>query len=147
MSLIKWNPEVSFFSSFPGWMDDFFSDKGDFPLPAVKGVSIPAVNVTENKNEYKLEVAAPGFKKEDFKLEVKNGYLTISAETREEEKKEDDKCTRREFRFSSFSRSFALPENVQDTHINARYKDGILLIALPKSEVETAEISKTIAVQ
>jgi HSP20 family protein len=147
MSLVKWNPEVSFFSSLPGWMDELFPDKEVFPFPAVKGVSVPAVNITENKNEYKLEVAAPGFKKEDFKLEVKNGYLTISAETKEEEKQEDDKYTRREFRFNSFSRSFALPENVQDILITARYDHGILLIALPKSNVETAEVSKTIAVQ
>lgn len=148
MALVKWNPEVSLFPSFPSWFDDFFADRGDFAFPAVKGVSMPAVNVTENKNEYKLEVAAPGFKKEDFKLEVKNGYLTISGESKQEsEKKEEDKYTRREFRYSSFSRSFALPDNVQDAKISARYNDGILLITLPKSEVEAADVSKTIAVQ
>lgn len=148
MSLVKWNPEVSFFPAFPSWFDDFFGDKADFPVPSVKGVSIPAVNVTENKTEYKMEVAAPGFKKEDFKLEVKNGYLTIAGETKaEEEKKEDDKYTRREFRYNSFSRSFALPDDVLDAKINARYSDGILLITLPKSKTETAEVSKTISIQ
>lgn len=148
MSLVKWNPEVSFFPSFPTWFDDFFADKGDFPVPSVKGVSIPAVNVTESKAEYKLEVAAPGFKKEDFKLEVKNGYLTIAGEVKEEkEQKEGDKYTRREFRYNSFSRSFALPDDVVDAKINARYSDGILLITLPKSKTETAEVSKTIAIQ
>jgi len=148
MSLVKWNPEVSFFPSFPAWFDDFFADKGDFPVPSVKGVSIPAVNVTENKAEYKLEVAAPGFKKEDFKLEVKNGYLTIAGEVKEEkEEKEGDKYTRREFRYNSFSRSFALPDDVLDAKIGARYNDGILLITLPKSKTETADVTKTIAIQ
>ena len=148
MSLVKWNPEVSFFPSFPSWFDDFFSDGGDFRVPSAKGISMPAVNVTENNTEYKLEVAAPGFKKDDFKLEVKNNYLTISAEVKEEkEKKEGDKYTRREFRYSSFACSFALPDDVVDAKINAHYNDGILLITLPKSKTETAEVSKTIAIQ
>ncbi|MBK6931027.1 MAG: Hsp20/alpha crystallin family protein [Saprospirales bacterium] len=147
MALVKWNPESSLFSSLSSWMDDFFPDNGDFPKPMVKAITVPAVNVTENKKEYTLEVAAPGFKKEDFKLEVKNGYLLISGETKMEEAKEEEKYTRREFRFSSFTRSFALPENVREEDIQARYNDGILMIMIPKSKVEKAELIKTISVQ
>jgi len=146
MSLIKWSPETPVFSSLSDWMEDFF-DNGDLPMPKVKGVSIPAVNVTENAKEFKLEVAAPGFKKEEFNLEVKNGYLTINGETKAEEKKEDEKYTRREFRFSSFSRSFALPENVEESMIKARYDDGILFVTLPKSKTGKEELVKTITVQ
>lgn len=147
MSLIKWNPESSLFPAFSNWIDDFFADNGDFPMPKVKGISIPAVNVTENKDEFKLEVAAPGFKKEDFKLEVKNGYLTISGETKAEEEKKDEQYTRREFRFNSFNRSFTLPENIKDGDIKAKYNDGILFITLPKAKVEKTELAKTISVQ
>lgn len=146
MSLVKWNPATSLFPSISSIMDDFFTDNGDFPMPLVKGVSIPAVNVTENKKEFKMEVAAPGFKKEDFNLEVKNGYLTITGETKSEEEKKDEQYTRREFRYNSFTRSFALPENVRENEILAKYDNGILMVTLPKSKVE-AEVVKSIAVQ
>jgi HSP20 family protein len=98
MSLVKWNPETSLFPTFSSWMDDFFPDNGF--KTAVKGVSIPAVNVTESKDAFKLKVAAPGFKKEDFKLEVQNGYLTISGENKEEKEDKDEKYTRQEYRYS-----------------------------------------------
>ena len=147
MSLVKWNPESSIFSSLSSWMDDFFADNGDFLKPMVKGVSIPAVNITENKKAFNLEVAAPGFKKEDFKLEVKNGYLTVFGENKVDEEKKDEQYTRREFRFNSFSRSFALPDNVKEDGIEAKYNDGILMVMLPKSKAEKEEIVKTISVQ
>lgn len=147
MSLVKWNPESFAFPSFTSWLEDWFDDNGNFPKPAVKGVSMPAVNITENDKEFKLEVAAPGFKKEDFKIEVKNGYLVISGETKMEEKKEDEKYARREFRFNSFTRSFALPENIKEETINARYNDGILFITLPKTETAKKEPQKLIKVQ
>ena len=147
MTLVKWNPESSLFPSLSSWMDDMFADNGDFPVPMVKGISIPAVNVTETNKEFKLKVAAPGFKKEDFKLEVKNGFLTITGESETQEEKEDEKYTRREFRFNSFTRSFTLPENVKEDKIEANYKDGILMIILPKSKVEKEELVKTIAIQ
>lgn len=146
MALVKWNPETSFFPTFSSVMDDFFAGNGDFPTPMMKGISIPAVNVTENKKEYKLEVAAPGFKKEDFNLEVKNGYLTISGESKSDEEKKDEQYTRREFRYNSFSRSFALPDNVREQDIQARYNDGILWITLPKATDEPV-VSKSISVQ
>lgn len=147
MSLVKWNPETSLFPSISSWMEDFFADNGDFLKPRIKGVSIPAVNVTENKNAFKLEVAAPGFKKEDFKLEVKNGYLTISGEVKVEEEKKDEEYTRHEFRFDSFTRSFSLPENVKETDIEAKYTDGILQVTLPKTKVEKEDIVKKIAIK
>ncbi len=136
MSLIKWNPETSIFPNFSNWMDDFFPDNGNWPTPSVKGVSIPAVNVTENKDAFKLKVAAPGFKKEDFKLEMQNGYLTISGETKEEKEDKDEKYTRQEYRYSSFSRSFTLPENVKSDGISAEYADGVLKVVLPKKKTE-----------
>lgn len=136
MSLIKWNPETSLFPSISNWMDDMFADNGDWFKPAVKGVSIPAVNVTENNNEFKLKVAAPGFKKEDFKLEVKNGYLSISGESKEEKEEKDEKYTRQEYRYSTFTRSFALPDNVKSEDISAEYTDGVLKVVLPKKKTE-----------
>jgi len=116
-------------------MDDFFDDNDNWPK-SMKNVSMPAVNVKENKNAFKLDVAAPGFKKDDFKLEVQNGYLTISGETKEEKEDKDEKYTRQEYRFSSFSRSFTLPDNVKSADISAEYADGILKVTLPKKKEE-----------
>ncbi len=145
MSLIKWNPETPFFPSISNWMEDFFPESGF--KPAVKGISIPAVNVTENKNAFKLNVAAPGFKKEDFKLEARNGYLTISGETSDEKEDKDEQFTRREYSFNSFSRSFSLPENIIGDDISAQYTDGVLKVTLPKKKVEEEKPTKQIAIK
>jgi|JI10StandDraft_1071094.scaffolds.fasta_scaffold1231728_1 HSP20 family protein len=136
MSLVKWNPETSLFPGFSNWLDDFFPDNGDFPKPSVRGVSIPAVNVTENKDAFKLKVAAPGFRKDDFKLEIRNGYLIISGEAKEEKEDKDEKFTRQEYRYSTFSRTFTLPENVKGEAITAEYTDGVLKVTLPKRMVD-----------
>ncbi len=98
--------------------------------------TLPAVNVSENHNEFLIEVAAPGMKKEDFKVHYDNGSLTISSEHKNKtEQKEGDKVTRREFSYQSFQRSFSVAENAVDADkIKANYKDGILFITLPKRE-------------
>jgi len=97
--------------------------------------SLPAVNVKENDNEYLIEVAAPGMRKEDFKIDYDNGRLTISSELKEEKKQDDDRYTRREFSYQSFQRSFTVPENLVDGEkIHAKYNDGILHLTLPKRE-------------
>jgi HSP20 family protein len=145
MSLINWNPGSSLLPSVSSWMDDFFADNGDWFRPAIKGVSIPAVNVVEGKTSFKVDVAAPGFKKDDFKIEVNNGYLTITGETKSEKEDKDDKFTRREFSYNTFSRSFALPENVKSDGIAAKYNEGILHVTLPKSKTEE-KATKTIAI-
>lgn len=134
MTLTKWMPANNLFPTVSDWMDDFFSDNGF--IPAVKGISIPAVNATENKKAFQLKVAAPGFKKEDFKLEVKNGYLTVSGESSEEKEDKDETFTRREYSYNTFSRSFSLPENVNGDNITAQYTDGVLKVTLPKKVTE-----------
>lgn len=133
MSLVKWNPETSLFPAFPNWMDDFFADNA---FPAMKTMSMPAVNISETKKAFKLSVAAPGFKKDDFKVQVKDGLLIIAAEVAMEKEDKDEKFTRKEYAFNSFSRSFTLPETVKGDDILAEYKDGELKVTLPKKNVE-----------
>ena len=99
----------------------------------------PAVNVMENENNYEIDVAAPGLKKEDFKIEVENGILTISAERKTEHESKDNRFTRREFSYSSFSRSFALPENTDENAIEAKYNDGILKLTINKTQPEPSK--------
>ena len=99
--------------------------------------SVPAVNVRETKDTYELEVAAPGMNKQDFKVELDNNMLVISAEkeSKREEQDEQENYSRREFSYQSFVRTFSLPESlVQGDKVSARYDDGILHITVPKTE-------------
>lgn len=148
MSPAKWNPDQNLLGPFANWIDDFFADRADWlRFPWKNGETLPAVNISETKDAWQLEVAAPGFKKSDFKLEVKNGRITISAEKEEKsEKVEDGTVTRREFIYNSFSRAFTLPENARADGIAANYTEGLLKVAVPKKKQEEPA-SQTIAVQ
>jgi len=103
---------------------DFFGS--DFTL------SSPSVNVIEDGDFYRIEVAAPGLEKGDFEVNVENGFLNISAEHKEKEEVKEGKYMRREFNYTSFKRSFELPDIVKADKIEATYKDGILKVKLPK---------------
>lgn len=98
--------------------------------------SLPAVNIEEHEDKYSLELAAPGKSKKDFNIELDNDLLTISSETKEDNKTEDKErnFTRREFSYESFKRSFTLPESVDTSKIRANYKNGVLILELPKRE-------------
>ena len=120
-------------------MDNFFDSSLErfFGLDAANGRrvasgSFPAVNIRETDTEYALEVAVPGMKKENFEIDVEDATLTISAETETSSEAEDDNYRRREFSYSSFRRSFSLPENVDEDKVSARYEDGLLRVVLPK---------------
>ncbi|HXA01882.1 MAG TPA: Hsp20/alpha crystallin family protein [Cytophagaceae bacterium] len=95
-------------------------------------VNLPAINIVEDEKEFKVEMAAPGFSKKDFKVKIENDTLIISAEKKEEQKEENKEFKRREFNYSSFERAFALPESINEDNINAQYNDGILKLTLPK---------------
>jgi HSP20 family protein len=95
---------------------------------------VPPVNIKETDNAYTVELMAAGLKKEDFNIELDNELLTISSEVKTENNTEEGKFTKREFSYSSFKRSFTLPETVKGEDITASYENGILRIALPKKE-------------
>ena len=100
--------------------------------------STPMVNIKETKDGYHLEVAAPGLSKENFSITMEKDLLTISAEKQTEQKQEGEKFTRKEFNFSSFKRSFTLPETIDSNNIKAAYENGILKVELfKKAEVKT----------
>lgn len=108
--------------------------------------SLPAVNISEDAKNFMVDVVSPGFKKEDFKIKVDDDILTISAEAKTESTEEGKEYSRREYGYSSFTRSFRLPENAKDDSISARYEDGILKITIPKSE-EQQKVTKEINIQ
>ena len=107
---------------------------------------IPSVNITEGDKNFKIELAAPGFEKKDFKIETDNGMLTISSEKEKEDKEESENYKRREFSYSSFRRSFQLPENSLQDKIEAKYENGVLKLTLPKKEVTVSKPKKEIKI-
>lgn len=120
------------------FLNSFFNDSF-WPMHTswnneLKHSNMPAVNVEETEREYLIEVAAPGLDKKDFKVSVDKDILTIAStlEGKREEKNAD--FIRREFSYSSFSRSFRLPEGANAEKIKAVHKNGVLTISLPKSE-------------
>jgi HSP20 family protein len=131
----------------PSFVNEFFKPWNDwFDNGYEKTLSVPAVNITEKNDQYNVAVAAPGMKKDDFKIDLEGDMLTISAEKEETTEAKDAQYNRREYNYSSFSRSFTLPEEVKRDKIEAKYEDGVLNLVLPKSE--KAKVSpKTIAVK
>lgn len=119
----------------PSYLNGFFGKDpfNEYNTPAFAG-TVPAVNVVENEEGFRIEVAAPGLQKSDFKLNLEKNQLTISAEKEQKEENKTEKYTRKEFRYSSFQRTFTLPNTVDGDRIEATYADGILNIALPKRE-------------
>lgn len=97
-------------------------------------LTMPAVNISENKDTFNVSLAVPGKKKADFNIDVEGDLLTISTKTEEHKEEKDEKFTRKEYNFSSFSRSFTLPPEVNKEKIEAKYDDGILKLILPKTE-------------
>jgi HSP20 family protein len=142
----------NFFPAIPSLLNDFFTDdwfNSSLANWKSSGTSLPAVNVRETNDDFMIEVAAPGMKRDDFKVELDNNVLTISSQREHdgEEKDKDGAYTRREFSYQSFQRSFTLPENkVEGDKIAARYVDGILQVTVPKKEEAKVKPAKQISV-
>lgn len=126
------------FPSLRSMMEDFWNTERFFDKTLFSAETLPAVNIRETKNLYKVDVSAPGFKKEEFKITTEDGLLTISAETSAEKNEEKENYTRKEFSSSSFTRTFNLPDNVVEDNITANYQDGLLKIELKKSDKKLA---------
>lgn len=137
---------------FPSLVNDFFDTDlvlrpslFDFGGGLLKN-NLPSVNITEDEKTFKFELAAPGLEKKDFKVETDNGTLTISSEKEKESKEEKENYCRKEFSYSSFSRSFQLPDNSLPEKIDAKYENGVLKLTLPKKEVTISKPKKEIKV-
>lgn len=131
MRLAKYNqPESTYPATFSNLLDRFFNDSIGQNIKQFT----PAVDISEDENQFEIQVSVPGMKKEDFNLEITDGRLTISGERKMEEKKEGKNFHSLETHFGSFSRSFYLPDNVKVEGIVASYEDGLLKVNLPKQE-------------
>lgn len=134
--------------SLSSWVDDLFETGlgTGFLTNFNTGMTLPAVNIKENKDEFFLEIAVPGMKKSDFNIDVDNKILSISSERSEEHVDEEENYTRREFGYSSFKRTFTLPDTIESNHISAKYNEGILSVHLPKREEAKEKPAKRISV-
>ena len=140
---IRTYPSTNFFPG--GLLNDIFNRSiGEF-VGSDMAATQPAVNVVETNTEFRLELAAPGFEKQDFTLSVEKDYLTISAKHEQKQETEEERFTRREFRVDSFQHAFKLPQTVNQEAVKAVYENGILNVTLPKKE-EAKAVSKTIAI-
>ena len=121
---------------FPEMFDDFFKPWNERLTGNVWGkmLTVPAVNIVENKDDFTVSLAAPGLQKEDFHIDLDGNMLTISCEKEEKKEEKMEKMTRNEYNFTSFTRTFTLPEDIKMEKIEAKYVDGILNITLPKKE-------------
>jgi HSP20 family protein len=140
MTLIKWhnrNPLSDMVNNF------FDNDLSDF---FGKRVCDPAANILENPDSFVLDIAVPGLKKDDFKINLDNSILTISVEMEDQKSEEGKNYTRKEFYYGSFSRSFTLPKTIDMDKIKADYEDGILKVMLPKKEEARIEMKKEIRI-
>jgi HSP20 family protein len=140
MTLVKHN-----FKTFNDLFDEFFTQ-----LPSAQrngsALNVPPVNVHETNDAYHVEVIAPGLQKEDFKVSVEKGLLTISYEKQTETENKDFKTHRREFSARSFKRSFSVDDKINADAIEAKYENGVLKLLLPKKE-EVKVSPKEIAIQ
>ena len=137
MRIVKYNNN----NVFPSLINEFFND--DFGMNFLnRSHSVPSVNSIENNDSFEIDFAVPGMKKEDFTIELNDKVLVISSET--SNTMENDKMRLNEFNFSSFQRSFRVPDSVDHDKIKANYKNGILKIKLPKRKESISKPNRVI---
>ena len=136
-------PTIARRSYRPFYMSNLF-DEDLFPVFQSRSNSMPAVNIREDEKSYILELAVPGMDKKDLKIDINEDVLTISSESKQEHEEKKDGYKRKEFSFTSFCRSFYVPENVNRDSIEASYRDGILSVSLPKQTEEKTKVTRQI---
>ncbi|MGC1391208.1 MAG: Hsp20/alpha crystallin family protein [Bacteroidales bacterium] len=138
-------PTITRRSFRPFFMPDIFNDDF-FPVLSNRNGSMPSVNIREDEKNYILDLAVPGIEKKDLKIDIKEDVLTISSEIKNESEESRDGYKRKEFSYSEFCRSFYIPENVSREKIEAKYKDGVISVTLPKIEEEENKIARKVEI-
>jgi HSP20 family protein len=141
MTLMRWNSRLPLADMFSNFFD---SDFNDF---LTRRYTEPLANIIEHPDSFQLELAAPGMKKDDFKINLENSVLTISSEVTDEHEEEKKNFTRREYYYGAFSRSFTLPKTINTDKIQAEYESGVLKVILPKKDEAKLEVKKEIKIQ
>ncbi|MBR1769333.1 MAG: Hsp20/alpha crystallin family protein [Bacteroidales bacterium] len=132
------------------WIPTMFNDFFDTEFMPKINATAPAINVIENDKEYRVELAAPGMKKDDFTVHInQDGNLSVKMESKKEDAHKENKgrYLRREFSYSKFEQTLILPDDVEKEKISAKVSDGVLTVTLPKQEVKQAEVARQITVE
>lgn len=145
---LKRQREFGMLPNLSSWFEDLIGDELSTETLSNfnTGITLPSVNIIENDDAYIVEMAVPGMKKSDFNVDVENEVLTISSELEESKETKNENFTRREFGYSSFKRTFTLPDTVETNNISATYKEGILNVTLPKREEAKQKPARTIKI-
>ena len=138
-------PTITRRSYRPFYMPNFFNDEF-LPAFSNKSGSTPAVNIREDEKNYILDLAVPGIDKKDLKIDINKDVLTISSELKSENEESVNGYKRKEFSYSSFCRSFYIPENVNRDKIEANYRDGVLSVSLPKMDEDKSKITRQVKI-
>ena len=146
MTLVKFNNDKRNNALMPGFNDVFDSIFNDSFFSDRMVTRVPAVNISESADNYHIELAAPGLKKQDFKINIDNNVLNISVEQQTENTDNNRKYTKREYSYNSFVRAFTLPDLADHNHIEASYDDGVLKIDVAKKE-EAKSVSRLIEIK
>jgi HSP20 family protein len=151
MSLVKFRSENGL-NSFPTLtrkfgFPSFLNEALDQLWTDEKINWMPAVNIKENPNSYKIDLAVPGMEKKDLNIEIENGIITISGERKEEVKESDEKVTRMEFHYGAFKRSFGLPDAANTEDIQANFLNGVLSLSIGKKEEMKTKPRKQITIE
>lgn len=136
MSLVQWNP----FREMDELLSRFQRNGGQLRSGASEDIWAPVVDISESPKQYTVKADLPGVKKEDVKISVENGVLTVSGERKSEVDDKSERCHRVERTYGAYSRSFSLPENVAQDKITAESKEGVLTVILPKTESKPATL-------
>lgn len=146
MTLVKFNSDKKNNPLMPGFNDVFDSIFNDTFFSDRMVTRVPAANISETADHYHIELAAPGLKKQDFKLNLDRNILNISVEQQSENAAEQRNYSKREFSYSSFVRAFTLPDSANSDDIDATYSDGVLKIDIAKKE-EAKAVRKQIEIK
>lgn len=148
-NFVRRNPErMGNFSTWTSFIDNLLNEdvSGMNSNNFNEGISTPKVNIKETDEAFTLEMAVPGYKKSDFVIDLENDTLSVSAEIKEAQEDSKENFTRIEFGYASFKRTFVLPETVEESKIEATYKDGILGLHIPKKEEAKPKPARTIKI-
>ncbi|MCX6244888.1 MAG: Hsp20/alpha crystallin family protein [Bacteroidetes bacterium] len=140
MAIIRFNRPNALTDAFQNFFDSDFVD-----IFNRRGID-PAANIIEHPDAFELDLAAPGLKKDDFKIHLENNILTVSSEVEDSKEEEGKNYTRKEYHYSSFSRSFNLPKTIDLEKIKADYDNGILKVMLPKKDEAKLDVRKEIKI-
>lgn len=147
MTLVKFNADQNKRSGFLTGNDHIFNSIFNDTFFSDRMLSrVPAANISESADHFRVELSAPGLNKEHFKLKLDRNVLTISAEQQNQQEQEDKNYLKREFAYGSFMRAFTLPESANTEGIEAKYIDGVLCIDIPKRE-EAKMVSRQIEIK